>query len=96
MNYFFTQKELSYLDDLLPGTQEHVRRKKKLTLHEINVEVFEKARKDQNEMIKRTSIRPEDLATKLKKKEAESGEDSERDKNRIEEEQNNEDSKPFV
>lgn len=53
----FTQKELSYLDDVLPG-KKHVK-KRKLTLKEIDVSVLEKARKDQNEIIKRKSVIPE-------------------------------------
>lgn len=57
MNYVFTQKELSYLDDVLPGKQ-YVK-KRKLTLKEIDVTVLEKARKDQNEMIKRKSVIPD-------------------------------------
>lgn len=44
LSYIFTEKELSYLDDILPGT----RSKKKITLglDQVNLEVFEKARKD--------------------------------------------------
>ncbi len=42
MQYIFTEKELAYLDDLLPGNTP--KRKKSINLHEIDDEVFEKAR----------------------------------------------------
>ena len=45
MSYVFTEKELSYLDDLIPGMGVS-KRKRQLSINQVNVEVFEKARKD--------------------------------------------------
>lgn len=45
MSYIFTEKELSYLDDLIPGMGVS-KRKRQLSINQVNVEVFEKARKD--------------------------------------------------
>lgn len=67
MNYVFTQKELSYLDSLLPDKQT-AKKKKKLTLHEIDMEVLERARKDQNAIIKRESVRTGSIVTRVKRK----------------------------
>jgi hypothetical protein len=51
MQYIFTEKELTYLDEIIPGMsleskKENRRKKKKLHLNELNDEVFEKARRD--------------------------------------------------
>ena len=40
--YFFTEKELSYLDDILPGTG---KKKKILNVTDVNIDLVEKARK---------------------------------------------------
>jgi hypothetical protein len=45
MSYVFTEKELSYLDDLIPGMGVS-KRKRQLSINQVNVEVFEKARKN--------------------------------------------------
>ena len=45
MSYVFTEKELSYLDDLIPGMGVS-KRKRQLSINQVNVEVFDKARKD--------------------------------------------------
>jgi hypothetical protein len=47
MNYVFTEKELSFLDDVIPGTSLNKnKRKRKLNLNNLNPDVFEKARKN--------------------------------------------------
>lgn len=40
--FFFTEKELSYLDDILPGTG---KKKKMLNVTDVNIDLVEKARK---------------------------------------------------
>ncbi|RNA30529.1 Sodium-driven chloride bicarbonate [Brachionus plicatilis] len=42
LSYFFTEKELSYLDDILPGTG---KKKKVLNVGEVNIDILEQARK---------------------------------------------------
>lgn len=94
MNYVFTQKELSYLDDLLPSKQ-HVK-KRKLTLKDIDLQVLEKARKDQNEYIKRTSIIPESMARANKKGAENSGDDTDEQEAKAEKADPNPDAKPLI
>ena len=45
MNFFFTKKELSYLDDLVPGWGVS-KRKRQLNINQLNVEEFDRARKN--------------------------------------------------
>ncbi len=40
LNYVFTQKELSFLDDILPGMR---KTKRKLSLKEVDVELLEQS-----------------------------------------------------
>ena len=40
MSYLFTEKELSFLDDLIPG--KNSKRRRKISLSEVNVELLEK------------------------------------------------------
>ncbi len=42
LNYVFTQKELSFLDDILPGMRKP---KRKLSLKEVDVELLEQSTK---------------------------------------------------
>ena len=45
MNFIFTEKELSYLDDLVPGMGVS-KRKRQLNINQVNVEEFDRARKN--------------------------------------------------
>lgn len=48
MSYIFTDKELSYLDDLIPGIENLP--KKRMSLNQVNVETLEKVRKEKQHM----------------------------------------------
>ena len=46
MSYIFTEKELTFLDDLIPGMNSQRKRRKSLNLRDIDTKIYEKARQD--------------------------------------------------
>ena len=45
LSFIFTNKELSYLDDLIPGIETKKGRKRQLSIKDVNVEALEEVRK---------------------------------------------------
>jgi hypothetical protein len=76
LNYVFTQKELSFLDDALPGMGE--KRKRQMSLKEIDLEVLERAAKNHVTSLKR---RNKNLSEQLMTSNAEISEEIESEKN---------------